>query len=187
MRTHADLVGWSAELAESLLADLGDRGRHVEAVATKARRISEIVGGENASCLVAAAYLHDIGVSPSLRRTGFHPIDGARYLRAQGEDRLAGLVANHSGARVEAALRGVASELAEFPDEASPTRDALWYCDLTTGPTGHPTSVVARLADVETRYGPDHVVARAMQQALPDLQAAVTRTEGRLRVAGLAG
>ena len=34
--------------------------------------------------LVAAAWLHDIGYAPELVETGFHPLDGARYLRREG-------------------------------------------------------------------------------------------------------
>jgi hypothetical protein len=52
--------------------------------------------------LVAAACLHDLGYAPALIETGFHGLDGARHLRALGYERLAGLVAYHSGARGEA-------------------------------------------------------------------------------------
>lgn len=58
--------------------------------------------------------------------TGFHPLDGARYLRSVGApDRVVNLVAHHSCALVEAQLRGLADELVEFEDEQSPLRDAL--------------------------------------------------------------
>jgi HD superfamily phosphodiesterase len=30
--------------------------------------------------VVTAAWLHDIGLAPDLRDTGFHPLDGARFL-----------------------------------------------------------------------------------------------------------
>jgi HD superfamily phosphodiesterase len=42
--------------------------------------------------LVAACYLHDIGYALALARGGFHPLDGARFLRALGRERLACLV-----------------------------------------------------------------------------------------------
>jgi hypothetical protein len=41
----------------------------------------------------------------------------ARFLRAQGQERLACLVAHHSGARLEAEERGLVEELAAFPVE----------------------------------------------------------------------
>jgi HD superfamily phosphodiesterase len=64
--------------------------------------------------LIAAAYLHDIGYAPTLARTGFHPLDGAVHLRELGEERLAGLVAHHSGAETEARLRGLAGQLVQL-------------------------------------------------------------------------
>jgi hypothetical protein len=105
--------------------------------------------------LIAAAYLHDLGYAPALVETGFHGLDGARHLRALGQERLAGLVAYHSGARCEAELRGRTAELAEFTDEASPTSMALTYCDMTTGPAGEVVTYEERLAGVEGRYGAD--------------------------------
>jgi HD superfamily phosphodiesterase len=49
-------------------------------VAERARSIAPILGQE-AELLEAAAVLHAIGYSPDLAKTGFHPLDGARYLR----------------------------------------------------------------------------------------------------------
>lgn len=63
---------------------------------------------------MAAAWLHDIGYTPELATTQFHPLDGARYLR---DDRVVNLVAHHSGARYEAAERGLEAELSAFPLE----------------------------------------------------------------------
>jgi predicted HD phosphohydrolase len=50
--------------------------------------------------LIAAAYLHNIGYAPT-RADGFHPLDGTVHLRELGVERLAGLVAHHSGAETE--------------------------------------------------------------------------------------
>jgi hypothetical protein len=49
---------------------------------------------------------------PSLNRLGFHPVDGARFLRGLGQERLACLVAHHSRARFEAEERGLVDKLA---------------------------------------------------------------------------
>jgi hypothetical protein len=85
--------------------------------------------------------------------TGLHALDGARHLRAIGHERLAGLVAYHSGARGEAELRGLTAELADFGDEASATSMALTYCDMTIGAGGEVVTLAERVADVERRYG----------------------------------
>ncbi len=79
--------------------------------------MAPILGGD-AELIEAAAWLHDIGYSPELVETGFHPLDGARYLRdVHGADPvLCRLVANHSCAVIEAEERGLDRELSEeFP------------------------------------------------------------------------
>ena len=75
---------------------LGDRWTHVQAAADKARRVGAVLPAEDADLLVAAALLHDVGYAPSLNRLGFHAVDGARFLRAQGQERLARLVLRSS-------------------------------------------------------------------------------------------
>jgi HD superfamily phosphodiesterase len=83
------LQPWAKAQAERLIAPLGDRWAHVQAVADKARRVAAVLPAEDADLLVAAAFLHDVGYAPSLDRLGFHSVDGARFLRAQGQERLA--------------------------------------------------------------------------------------------------
>ncbi|MEU1246116.1 hypothetical protein [Micromonospora arida] len=38
--------------------------------------------GDDAALLEAPAILHDVGYAPHLAKTGFHPLDGAVYLKA---------------------------------------------------------------------------------------------------------
>ena len=107
--------------------------------------------------LVAAGWLHDIGYSPAVAETGFHPLDGARHLRHLGApDILCRLVAHHTSALVEARLRGLDQVLLdEFPTPTSPQLlDALTYADLTTSPTGAQITVNDRLAEILHRYPP---------------------------------
>src|ERR1700753_3376670 len=89
---------WAAELARKLLeVPLPRRWAHVQGVAAQARTLAPILG-DDADLLEAAAWLHDIGYSPELVETGFHPLDGARYLRDvdHADATLCRLVANHS-------------------------------------------------------------------------------------------
>ena len=130
------LSDWAREQAERRLGLLGRRWAHSWAVAERAQAVAGVLTPEDADVLVAAAYLHDIGYAPALAMEGFHPLDGARWLADQGYERLAGLVAHHSGAKYEAALRGLAAELAAYREENSLVAAALAYCDLTTGPAG---------------------------------------------------
>jgi hypothetical protein len=141
-----------------------------------------MVVAQDADLLTAAAWLHDIGYAPGIADTGFHALDGARWLTREGFDsRLAGLVAYHSCASYEAAERGLADALAsEFPQEHSPTADALWFVDMTTGPDGQDLDVEQRLSEIRKRYGPDDLVTKFWDRAEPALIDAVRRTQARL-------
>lgn len=176
------LTQWAASNAEQLLSPLGNRWRHVEQVAQQARRIIGTVPADDRDSLVAAAYLHDIGYAPSLTVTGFHPLDGARWIRNSGPGgRLACLVAHHSCAIHEARVRGLDETLlAEFPPEDSATYDALVFCDMTTGPTGDTVLFEDRISEIRLRYGPDHAVTIALDSSYSSLAACCERTIGRL-------
>jgi predicted hydrolase (HD superfamily) len=133
---------------------------------------------------VAAAWLHDIGYSPEIGHTRFHPLDGARHLQAHGwPAQVVNLVAHHSGARLEAAERGMSEELNEFPFADDPVLDALVTADLTTGPTGERLTYDERIAEILKRYPADDPVHRTWVKAAPILKEAVQRTEERLSTA----
>ena len=174
------LEPWATAQAERLIAPLGDRWTHVQAVADKARGLAAVLSAEDADLLVAAALLHDVGYAPALNRLGFHAVDGARFLRAQGQERLARLVAHHSGARFEAQERDLVDELAAFPVEDGQVMDALTFADMTTGPAGQPMTLDQRIEEVQRRYPPDDPVHRAVVRARPELQAVIDRTRQRL-------
>ncbi len=82
-------------------------------------------------------------------------------------------------------MRGLRAELEQFDDEASPTRDALWYCDMVTGPDGERLRFQDRVAEIQHRYGADDLVSRFIRSAQPELAAAVERTRARMRAAGI--
>jgi HD domain len=176
------LIPWAASNAELLLSPLDDRWPHVRQVSMQARRVAEAVPAEDRDLLVAAGYLHDVGYATELAMTGFHPLDGARWIRSQGQNlRLARLVAHHSCARYEAQVRGLLDVLlAEFEPEDSETYDALVFCDMTTGPTGKTISFEERIEDIYQRYGPNHEVSWALDSSLPCLKACHDRTIARL-------
>ncbi|WP_394622175.1 HD domain-containing protein [Lentzea sp. JNUCC 0626] len=182
-----DLVSWARELSCQVLAvELPRRWAHVQGVAYRARIVSAVLPGLDGDLLMAAAYLHDIGYSSMLAETGFHPLDGARFLKEKGvEGRLCALIAHHSCAYREAELRGLSAELAEWTDERTLVRDALWWADMTTTPDGEKTTVHDRIEEIQKRYGPEDLVTYFIRQAKGELVSAVERTESRLRETGV--
>lgn len=177
------LSTWAETLARTLVAEsLPRRFAHLKGAAERARGLAPILG-DNADLLEAAAWLHDIGYAPILVVTGFHPLDGARYLRdsENARDLLCRVVAHHSCAAFEAEERGVADELnREFAVPPAELADAMTFCDMTTTPDGKRTSADRRIAEVRSRYGADHVVTRSIDRSAPYLMEATRRITDRL-------
>ena len=175
------LIDTAAALAELLLAPLGSRWLHVQAVAKRAADLSITVPAGGRDELIAAAWLHDIGYAPEVARTGFHPLDGARYLLDAGwPSPVVNLVAHHSGARYEAAERGLADLLGTFPFDDSMSSDALAAADLTIGPDGQPLIYSQRVAEILTRYPADHPVHRTWLKIRPVMATVVARVDDRI-------
>ena len=130
--------------------------------------------GRDTDLIEAAAWLHDIGYAPALAVTGFHPLDGARYLRDEEDaaSAVCALVAHHSGAVAEAAERGLSGALlGEFPLNGHPGEQviAITYCDFTTGPHGERLSPKERITEILSRYKSNSAVHRAVQSSAPRL------------------
>ncbi|WP_067584832.1 MULTISPECIES: HD domain-containing protein [Amycolatopsis] len=172
------------QASERFVKPLGRRWDHVQAVASRAQELGDAVAEPERSTLVAAAWLHDIGYSPEIGHTRFHPLDGARYLKASGwSEVVVNLVAHHSGARFEAEQRGIADQLSEFPFRDTALLDALVTADLTVGPGGEQVSYDERISEILSRYPASDPVHRAWLVAAPVMRAAVERTQRRLDAA----
>ena len=174
------LAPWAQQLARALLQQpLPRRWAHVQGVAARARSLAPVLGAD-ADLLDSAAWLHDIGYAPGLAVTGFHPLDGARYLRdtQHADTMLCRLVAHHSCAIIEAGERGLADVLRrEFEPSPDLLGSALTFCDMTTSPDGEPVPVDRRLAEIHDRYGPGHLVSRSIQRATPMILRAVKQVQ----------
>jgi hypothetical protein len=161
-----------------------DRRAHSVAVGTKVASECGRVAPALRADLVAAATLHDIGYGHP--ETGFHPLDGARYLSKLGFSHVVcHLVAHHSASTLEAELRGI--DLAAYADFAvdqdlGPAHQLLWWADMTTGPQGQDLTVEDRLDEIIARYGPDDVVTRFIDRARPALLAAGQSPVGSIQV-----
>ena len=169
-------------LAKALLeSKLPRRLRHVRAAGHRASVLRHMTPDER-RLLAVVGTLHDIGYAPDLVDTKFHPIDGARFLRADGWDEtIVNLVAHHSCAAVEAERRGLLGELnGEFPRTDALPHDEVCFCDMTTGPRGELMTVEERLSDVRQRYGAGSIVGDAIETAGPELVATVHRVQARI-------
>lgn len=178
------LVSRARELArESLAVAVPQRWAHVQGVARTASVIAPSLLTIHADAAIAAAWLHDVGYSPSLVATGFHAVDGARFARAAGMPELVtSLIAHHSGANAEAIERGLSAELAEFEAPAEPVLDVVTYADMTTAPDGSPIDAETRLSEILARYPTNDPVHAAVARSSVELLASVARVKELLRL-----
>lgn len=150
---------YAEQLARELVEPLGQRWDHVQGVA---RRMLELT--DDPTC-VMAAWLHDIGYAPDLDVTGMHAIDGAAHLRDLGAPaQVVSLVAFHTGAEFEAAERGLLEGLNAFETPRAAALRTLTLADLTTSPSGSVVAVDERIAEILSRYGPEHPVHRGIRR-----------------------
>jgi hypothetical protein len=88
--------------------------------------------------IISAAWLHAIGESPSIRTTGFAPVDGAVYLLAAGwPTPVVNLIAHQGQARLIAPAYDAHERLALFERIQGWPSDILDY-SITTSLTGAP-------------------------------------------------
>jgi len=136
-------------LARHLLGHDPRRLRHVAGTARAAGFVAAHVTEVHEDVILAAAWLHDIGHAGHLVRSGFHPLDGALYLREAGWDEdVVGLVAHHSHSRVVADHLGIGSELALFEAVDSLDADTLTFADVIAGSNGQGVSASKGLAQI---------------------------------------
>jgi putative nucleotidyltransferase with HDIG domain len=154
------------------------RWEHSLGVLRQANSLAPVLGRQ-AEVLAMSAILHDVGYAPEAVNTGQHMIDGARYLSdVVGLNPLVcSVIAYHSSSRWEAAELGLGEELARFAPPPRLLENAITYCDLSTTPDGGEVHPAERLDEVLHRYGPDHVVFRAVSAARPHMLASVAHIE----------
>jgi putative nucleotidyltransferase with HDIG domain len=173
-------------LAALLLPPLPDRWTHTRTVARHAEDIAFVVGPIDREVFLCAAWLHDIGYTEPLGRTGWHTLDGAIYLLEQDWPlRVAALVAHHCHAEVVADAWGLAEGLSRFPREDGVIADALVYVEMVSGWDGGRVSLQQRLDDLQQSSGRnDDAIATARAARRVRLLTSVERTEHRLQALG---
>lgn len=167
-------------IATDLLRDVGTRLDHVLRAGSVAAGLAGLFDDAEAELLVAAATLHDIGYAPRIAATGYHSLDGGLYLRRMGlSERLAGLVAHHSLAYLNAPDHGI--NLTDwFPREHGLLADSLIFADMHAAPDGRHIHHEDRFADIAGRHAYPRTALR-----LELLRAAVQRVARAAQEAGL--
>ena len=160
---EAPVVSRARMLAAEILSGDPALQEHASRTAQRAAELAQRIPGTRSTDVVAAAWLHDIGYAPRLRRTGFHPLDGALFLMAEEwPERIVRLVAHHCLAALEAPFYGVGHHLGVIEVVTGIDADILVSADLSAG-VGTPVPALQerleamRLSDDEIGLVPDEV------------------------------
>lgn len=155
---------------------------HIQAVAASVRQSvidlnhSGYTPGIDTAEAYCAALLHDIGYVEDLALTGFHPVDGAVFLRSSGYPRLAELIIGHSNSPEQAQLRGISGVAAS----ADIIAELITYWDVQTKQGGEQVTYEERLADIIKRYGEESAVTQAHLISRPRIQQIINKIDGLL-------
>ena len=172
-------VGAAVALARVHLADQEPRWSHVRGVGALAETLLD--SGLVDEVVASAAWLHDIGYTDDLVDTGLHALDGARYLSGLGAPaELVALVAHHTGADVEAEVRGLAGSLQAMPSPLRDNLDALTLVDLAIGPDGALVEPRVRVAEILSRYQRESPVFQAVARSGPELLCTAAAARSRM-------
>ena len=149
------------------------RFRHSVAVWQRAVEVRQLslpwLDPVRADALELAALLHDVGRALDSDDHEPHGFVGARLLDAMGLHDVAALVAHHSGARQEAAARGMEG-LDIWSANDRDLQAVLTYLDRTTSPDGERMTLSERRADISHRYGSGSLQVRLFDSTLPEVR-----------------
>jgi putative nucleotidyltransferase with HDIG domain len=173
------LVTEASSLTRFLLRDQPRRLAHSEEAGRRAMAVAARIPGRiDGELVVAAALLHDVGYSPDVKRTGFHPLDGALFLaRTDWPDALVRLVAHHSHATLIAPYHGAGAHLAVIPPLHGLETDVVTYADVTAGRRGTGSTVQDRIAEMRSRQERSKVPAEVREARYALLADTVRRVE----------
>lgn len=167
-----DVSCWLAFVQEAF-ATVPGRGWHSrvvwQRVAGWRRELSGLPAADVAT-LELAALLHDIGRAIDPLDLEPHALVGAQFLDELGLTDVAPLVAHHSGARLEAAARGM--EHLDRWQPADPQLQALLdHADRTVNSRGQMVTCEQRREDLVARFGAASAQVVRFDLLLPGSQA----------------
>lgn len=166
---------WQERL-DALFAAHGSRLAHMRDAAEVAADVAHLLclAPADARRLARAALAHDIGYAPALRRTGYHPLDGALFLETCGEDPLVvEAVLRHSragqGSHLPEAVRQFYAGRPPLP-EAAWLVDAVTLCDWRAAGVGGRVSLGQRLRDILLRHPGDTAKAARARRLVAEVR-----------------
>jgi hypothetical protein len=173
----SDTIG--EEFLARLLPDKPNRVKHILGVTSFAREVGAAL---DLPKLELVALAHDIGYANDLRRTGFHPLDGAIFLAHCGaDDDAIHAVLHHTGAREEAKHWPKATTFYEIaPYRPTALDEAITFCDTQTSPVGERVTIEERISEIEGRYGLDSAPSQVMRRMQPEFMEIFGRVSARL-------
>lgn len=164
-------------LAASVFPKGSTRLNHMCRASKMATRIAEQLklSEKDSRKLITAALFHDVGYSEKLKRTGFHPLDGAVFLAHLGvEDEIIETVLWHSSTihdiEVMPEIKSYYDHLTPRPEDSFLLK-AVSMCDFRSSPVGEAFSFGQRISELKERYGQESRqagIARLMLSASVD-------------------
>ncbi len=152
-----------------------NRFRHVRAVWLRAVALRSLglawLDPAMSDRLELAALLHDVGKALDPDDTEPHGFVGARLLDSLGLHDVAPLVAYHSGARIEAEIRGM-SDRDRWSDDEPDLLALLTFLDRTTSANGEVVSLAQRRNGITARHGESSMQIRIFDATLPEVRRA---------------
>jgi hypothetical protein len=144
--------------------------------------------------LVNIAYLHDIGYSDKLVKTGYHPLDGATFCERSGYSKeVVSAVMFHSGAfeDVERNFPDLMETYLGYKYYLSQKMniyiDLITYCDLHRSSSGKKVKLKERLEEIFKSYGETHNVSLTIKSNEKRFSDLIKRIEDYKRIGKIDG
>ncbi len=130
----SQLLRYSQDCARTLLESGAPAAwERSSRAANKAERVVAALERPRGEMIISAAWLHAIGEAPSIRKTGFAPVDGAVHLLAEGwPTPVVNLVAHQGQSRLIAPAYEATEQLALFERIQGWPSDILDYAIATS-------------------------------------------------------
>lgn len=142
------------------------------------------IGEETKENLLTLAYLHDIGYSNKVIKTGFYPLDGALFCEEIGcVKEVVDAVMFQSGA-FKNVKRNFPDLLEQYHNRnyyrsvtSNKYIELITYCELHRSFLGQKISIEEKIEEADREYGKHHYIASELRNNKPSLMKLINRVE----------